>query len=101
MKYDVIMRTQLGDRHGVLELDDSRPDVKGVLHILGKDSFLRGSIAEDGKCRLEGMLRTLMRTTPFTADGVISAHYLDLVLHGQHGAWALKGMPMRSESKSG
>ena len=99
MKYDVTMKTQLGDRHGILELDEARPDVKGVLHILGKATPLHGSIGSDGRCRLEGMLQTLVRTTRFTADGIISARYLDLILHSCHGIWTMTGFPVTVDSK--
>ena len=95
MKYAVTLKTLLGDRHGLLEVERLGEETRGMLHILGHGTELHGSIAEDGKCRLEGMLKTLITSRPFVAEGCMNDHALSLLLRGQGESWAMTGVSVR------
>ncbi|MBE5791125.1 MAG: hypothetical protein E7322_03095 [Clostridiales bacterium] len=95
MKYTVTLKTMLGDRHGTLEMEHLGRNAKGMLHILGNRTELHGSISENGKCCLEGVLKTLMTTKPFVAEGCMNDHRLSLLLRGQGESWAMTGVSVR------
>ena len=94
--YQVIVYTPLGNKSGVLECDIDRDTVEGTLTLLGNTQSIRGTIATDGTCHLEGSFVTVARTVPFTATGKLCESTASLLLCGERSVFRLTGNVRRA-----
>lgn len=78
--YAITVKTLIGERYGELTLDSLRGACSGTLGLLEMKSAVLGVIRQDGEGKVEGTLRTLLRTKPFTARGSFSEDALKLKL---------------------
>lgn len=94
--YDVIMRTPIGARHGTMSVTVDHSKINGMLHILKKANPFHGNINENGDCRIQGELTTLMRTIPYEAMGWITQEALALKLTGERESFELSSAAFAS-----
>lgn len=101
-QYAVTMQTPIGSRYGTMTVAVDHNRVDGILNILKKADHFDGDIHENGDCRLNGTLTTLMRTIPYEATGRITENALLLTLKGEREMFELSGsavVPLSSEKK--
>ncbi len=90
--YNVIMKTPLGDRSGMLELFFSEAKISGYLNILRRKEPVAGELNRDGTCRLMGKFVTLMSEFYFEATGRISGDSIELTLRRGNSVFEMKGI---------
>lgn len=95
--YDVVMKTQLGNRKGKLYVTQKQEVIKGCLNILGHENPVVGTVAEDGTYALKGKLITLVRTIPFLAQGYADEKAVRLTLHCPGNIFYITGTAIKGE----
>lgn len=86
-KYEVRMYTPMGAKPGVLLVIQEGVHLNGWLDILGHREPVKGTVDQDGNCRIEGIFITLMNTISFTANGKISDSYVDLYMEAKENRY--------------
>lgn len=89
--YDITMKTPLGDRRGQLSLDCENGYCHGILTLLGTKTSLHGTLDEARRCELQGELRTLLRSLPYAASGMLLPDRLSLMLLAGGHSYAIHG----------
>ncbi|MGN0174535.1 MAG: hypothetical protein ACI39F_08850 [Acutalibacteraceae bacterium] len=79
-KYNVVMKTLLGQKKGTIELFSVNGKLTGFLDILGKRNAFEGTISKDGKCKLSGNIITLVQSIPYIATGYADKNKIELTL---------------------
>jgi len=69
--YDVILETPVGKRYGKMNVSIHDKNISGILHILKGAELFEGEIEDNGYCRIQGHLSTLMHRFPYYATGII------------------------------
>ncbi|MGN0564168.1 MAG: hypothetical protein ACI4LH_05445 [Candidatus Heritagella sp.] len=95
--YRIQMHTPLGSRPGTMEVLIEKNTVRGYLDILRHLEPFEGSIDENGRCRIRGILVTLLSRIPYTATGRITPDVLDLSLRGGQNRFPVRGTVCREE----
>ncbi len=95
--YDVIMRTQIGNRKGQLRVNKKQEKINGFLKILGHENPVVGTVAQDGVYALKGELITLVRTIPFVAQGYADEKTVCLTLHCPDNTFYITGTAIKGE----
>ncbi len=95
--YDVVMKTQLGNRKGKLYVRRTQEKINGCLTILGHENPVVGAVAEDGAYALKGELITLVRTIPFLAQGYVDEKVVSLTLYCPNNTFYMTGMATKGE----
>ncbi|MGN0799910.1 MAG: hypothetical protein ACI4NU_05700 [Christensenellales bacterium] len=90
-KYQIQMRTPLGNRTGTLEVQIEKNIIKGHLDVLKHLEPFEGNIDENGHCSINGRLVTLMSAIPYTATGQITPDSLHLSLKGGRNLFPITG----------
>ena len=90
--YDVILHTEIGERIGSAAVRIHENQVSGILTLLNRTEHFKGSVAQDGTCRLSGKMISLMREIPFEAQGSITAQNMELTLYAARGSYTLTGI---------
>lgn len=78
--YAITVKTLIGERHGELALDSLKGACSGTLRLLGIMNAISGDIRQDGEGMVDGTLKTLLRSLPFTAKGSFTEDALKLKL---------------------
>ena len=91
--YDIIMQTPIGARYGTMTFAVHNSRVDGILDILKHANPFSGTIEENGECRIQGMLTTLMRTIPYQAAGRVTRDALRLWLNAAQETFEISGTP--------
>lgn len=89
--YLITMKTQLGERRGQLWLECEQGLCQGVMTLLGTQTRISGTLASDGRCQLQGLLCTLLRTIAYTAAGTLEPERLSLTLQAGSHSYPLDG----------
>lgn len=89
--YAITMKTPLGDRRGQLSLDCEQGLCQGMMTLLGTRTSIHGTLDENGRCELKGMLCTLLRALPYTASGMLGQDRLTLMLQAGNHSYAIDG----------
>ncbi len=95
--YDVVLKTQLGNRRGKLRVRRKQEEINGCLNILGHENPVAGTVAEDGTYALQGALVTLVRTIPFFAQGYADEEAVNLTLHCPSNTFYMTGTATKGE----
>ena len=90
--YDIVVETELGERHGSLALREEAGGCCGTLHLLRADNEVRGEISTGGQVRLAGKLHTLLQNIPFTASGRLDPQRIALTLRYGRRELMLRGV---------
>lgn len=98
--YDVVLHTQLGNRHGRIRLLQAGSQLTGQLTILGKTHPVEGEIQANGDCVLHGKFATPISTICYEATGHFDVREIDLLLVGQRKAFHLTGIASAGEAIS-
>ena len=91
--FRIIMHTSIGERHGTMTAEWESGSLEGVMHILGHEEPFCGYVDEEGNCRFEGRIISLMRTIPYAAVGKLNHNTLRLSLHGKDDDFEITGVP--------
>lgn len=101
VKYNVVMKTPVGLRQGIIDLCIVENRISGTIDILGHIEPLEGYIDSKGKCIISGRIITLMQTIQYKAVGQISQSRIDLKLQGEKNVFYLTGIALdESEVKA-
>ena len=92
MRYNIVMKTPAGLRYGTMTLRMMENQVYGTLDLLEHSESFRGSVEQDGSCRICGSLVTLMRTIRYTAVGKLSPKAITLSLQGERNIFEITGI---------
>ncbi|MGN1084220.1 MAG: hypothetical protein ACI4QX_04405 [Lachnospiraceae bacterium] len=90
--YDILMRTPIGEKRGNLTADIHDGTVNGTLSLLGHTEPFRGIINDNGECRINGKLITLMQTIEYNAIGTITGDTLQLFIQGGGNVFEVTGI---------
>ncbi len=90
--YDIVMNTPLGDKKGIIYLKVDIDRVSGSLNILGKVNNFTGEIYTNGKCHINGTIKTIVSTFEYTAKGYISDETIELSLYGRRNVFNIRGI---------
>lgn len=89
--YVITMKTPLGERRGQLWLECEQGLCQGVMTLLGTQTSISGTIDASGRCELQGLLCTLLRTISYTAAGALEPERLSLTLQAGNHSYPLDG----------
>jgi len=90
-KYNVALRTPIGTRMGVMDIQVHQGLANGIMHILGKAHSFTGVVDENGRCRLSGKFETLRQTVFYDADGMLTNNKVDLSIQSKVDSFRLIG----------
>ena len=85
--YRVCLSVPLGRRNGTMVLREAGGRIKGWWEVMAQRNTLSGTVSDDGHIAVSGVLRTLISTMPYTADGWISGNRILLILKTASGAY--------------
>lgn len=91
--FQIVMRTPIGERYGILTAKWERGQITGFMEILEHRELFCGQVDEKGNCRLEGRIVSLARMIPYVAVGQISRESLRLSLRGERNVFEVDGIP--------
>ena len=89
--YDVMLKTQVGIKNGIMRLCIERGKINGYLDILQHSEPFKGKISLTGDCTLQGGFKTRMRFVKYTATGNINKNSLRLVLQSANEQFEMIG----------
>lgn len=95
--YNIILQTQLGDKHGKLQLNVQGHIVKGVIEILGNSSPCSGEIDKHGHCSLRGQLKTFMSTIGYSGEGYADSQKVNFELSDSQNRFFMIGEACQPE----
>lgn len=78
--YDIVLRTEIGDRKGKLMLQVENNILQGILEVLGYALPCSGIVNSDGNSIVQGKIRTFMNTYEYIGSGRIDRDSVDLFL---------------------
>lgn len=96
--FDVVLMTEIGPRYGTMEVVIDDGQVAGSLKLFGESHAFSGKYAVDGQCRLEGIMKTLMRSIHYVATGYMDGERVALTLRGNEEwdtTYVLKSLAIR------
>ena len=100
-RYEVQMYTPMGAKPGELLVIQEGTYLNGWLDILQHREPIKGTVDQDGNCRIEGIFITLMNTVSFTAVGRISDSHVDLHMEDQENRhFRMTGSLCKAEERS-
>ena len=85
--YRVCLFVPLGRRNGIMVLYEADGKVHGWWEVMAQRNTLSGTLSADGCLTLSGVLRTLVSTVPYTAEGTMDGSRLFLTLKTASGAY--------------
>lgn len=91
--YQIIMRTPIGAKHGVMSAQIDGTNLSGNIELLKHREPFTGTINGRGDCTITGRLVTLMRTIPFSGNGRIDADSVFLSIDGGRERFVIEGFP--------
>lgn len=94
--YHIVMQTPLGEKKGTVHLNINIDRVSGRLNILGKENVFTGEIDIDGKCNLNGSIKTIVSTFEYTAEGYIHKESINLTLYGRKDVFYVSGTALKN-----
>lgn len=98
-KYNIVMHTPIGGRHGMMEVTFDGSKLNGEIELLQQKVPFEGMVRENGECEISGRIRTLMKTINYTACGEITLRTLWLDLEGGHTKLKISGEPIDLPNK--
>lgn len=91
-RYDVTMRTLLGEKHGTLAFSVLNAHVTGFLNILKQHCLLSGDVNESGGLTLVCTLNTPVRAIPMRATGVFTKDEIALSFPDKKAHYSIHGI---------
>lgn len=85
--FRVCLSVPLGRRSGTMVLREADGRVNGWWEVMVQRNTLSGTLSADGCLTLSGVLRTLVSTVPYTAEGTMDGSRLFLTLKTASGAY--------------
>lgn len=73
-RYKVCLNAPLGRRNGIMVINEADGNVSGRLEIMNRENPFSGYVTSDGRLTLTGVIRTLMSTVEYTADGTLKGN---------------------------
>lgn len=90
-RYQIIMKTLMGKKYGLLILDNNKGNLSGFINILGNSNEICGEMRMDGSCRFTGEIITPMRCMKFWAEGYIEKNKVDILIHSDSYLFSVTG----------
>ena len=91
--YNIILQTPIGKRYGTMSVMKIDETIQGILSLFGHAEPFVGTVKENGECRINGMIRSLMKRNEYTAHGRITSQKVELALEGKHKTLRIYGTP--------
>ena len=98
-EYDIVMKTSVGDRKGIMIFNVDNGVLNGHLNILKEENPFQGTIDERGNFCTRGDLKTLVRRILYDATGRMSERTLYLKLLGGREIFEICGTAVSEEEK--
>lgn len=89
--YDIILKTEIGDKKGQLALKINQNIVEGMCTLLGFTEPCSGFIDEKGNCTLRGRLKNFRAVYDYMGAGYVDGSQIDLVLNSGRKRFRLIG----------
>lgn len=99
--YRITLQTPMGARYGTMSVNWADKMLNGMMDILNHKEPFKGTVEENGDCRITGRLVTLMRNIEFTAVGNISPEFVYLAVQGERNNFELYGRSIAEDSEEG
>ena len=91
-QYDIVMKTPVGPKNGVLSIATENGWASGTLNILGSiNVFTQGKI-KDNWCSFSGEIKTAMDKVAYEAEGVFENGQLTAVAKTNKGDLSIAGI---------
>lgn len=97
--YTVILQSQLGPRVGKLLLQEEAGIVSGELYLLGQKNRFSGSVLQNGKYLISGVLRARGEKVPYDAIFSLRQGRLTGGLVTRYGCWDFTGAKAADASR--
>ena len=85
------MKTPVGLRYGKMHFCLIENQIQGKLDLLGHSEPFDGAADNDGNCKINGRIITLMRTINYTAVGKFTQNDINLSLKGERHVFKITG----------
>ena len=95
--YDIVLKTEIGERKGQLILEITEYIVRGCFNLLGFSLPCSGRIDQNGKCFLQGQLKTFMNTYDYIGKGYADCNKVDVVLDSGKKCFHMMGTVISHE----
>lgn len=92
VRYNVILKSELGPRAGELRLQEEAGAVSGELCLLSRRNRFSGSVLPNGKYLISGALCSRVDKEPYDAIFSVRQGRLTGGLVTSHGCWDLTGV---------
>ena len=92
--YQIVMKTMMGRKYGLLTLYEKDHILSGYIDILGCSNEITGEIRSDGSCRFSGKFITPVREVEFWAEGRADEKTADLLIHTDRDILHVLGKPV-------
>lgn len=98
MRYQIRMRSPMGDKKGVAEV--RRQDGSIVLRLLGGDNPFSGRFVPEYAFQMSGTLKTPLSELPASLRGSVTEDGLRAVLETEQGSFPIEGAPLAEPDES-
>lgn len=93
--YDVELDTELGRKHGTMEITVENGAVGGVLNIMRHSEPFFGHMDMNGLCILRGKIITLISEAEYSARGSINNDGIELNMQIDKTDYIMRGKPSK------
>ncbi|MGN0553166.1 MAG: hypothetical protein ACI4I1_07275 [Oscillospiraceae bacterium] len=93
-KYSITLQTQLGEKNGILTRCAAQNCgcERGFIEILGEKNPYTAKIEPNGKCSMNGTLKTIVSKYKFQGDGYIYPDKLEITLQDGKNSLLMQGV---------
>ena len=85
--YHIFLSVPLGQRKGIMLINESGGQVKGWLKVMNCKNAFHGQLSDNGELMISGAIRSLVSTIDYTASGTIGGRKILLNLKTMTGAY--------------
>ena len=93
--YGILMRTPMGPKKGMLQVQTQGNLLSGVLEVLGNANPFTNGQAEGNLCRFSGRIRTALGSVAYEAEGRVDGDTLTAVSRTAKGDMNITGTRIR------
>ncbi len=90
--YEIVLKSPLGPKKGILNIVQEEDDLKGSMECLGKKHTFSGTLNDEGKLEAEGVLQTPLGEEPFTITGSINGKMLIAAFKRRNESYEMLGL---------
>lgn len=90
-KYQIVMKTPIGPRNGILTMITDKESVHGTLEVLSAINAFSGGKVDGNKCSFSGKIQTALSTVAYTVSGEVIGDLLTAMANTEKGNMPIIG----------